>query len=70
MLTEVPNLLDFLGFPENDITLTLNGRILELGVLENIGKDIDGLGDIAVESLGVVDGVLALLISKSVRFRA
>lgn len=58
--TEIPNLLDFLGFPENDITLTLNGRSLELGVLENIGKDIDSLGDIGVEGLGIVDSVFPL----------
>lgn len=57
---KIPNLLDFLGFPENDITLTLNGRSLELRVLENIGKDIDSLGDIGVEGLGVVDCVFPL----------
>jgi hypothetical protein len=57
---KIPNLLNFLGFPENDITLTLNSRSLELGVLENIGKDIDSLGDIGVERLGVVDSVFPL----------
>ena len=45
---------------ENDITLALDGLGLELGVLEDIGEDIDGGGDVVVEGLGVVDGVFAL----------
>jgi hypothetical protein len=28
--------------------------------LQDIGEDIDGLGDIVVEGLGVVDGVFSL----------
>ena len=45
---------------ENDITLALDGLGLELGVLEDIGQDVDGGGDVVVEGLGVVDGVFAL----------
>jgi hypothetical protein len=36
---------------------------LKLGVLKNIGEDIDGSGYICVESLGIVDGVLTLQIT-------
>lgn len=52
-------LLDLLGLAEDDVALTLNGRLLELGVLENVGENVDALGDIGVEGLGEVDGVLA-----------
>jgi len=53
-------LVDLLLFAENDITLALDGLALELGVLEDIGEDVDGGGDVVVEGLGVVDGVFAL----------
>lgn len=53
-------LLDLLGLSENDVALALDGGLLELGVLQNIGQDVDGLGNIGVEGLGKVDGVLAL----------
>jgi hypothetical protein len=53
-------LVNLLLLAQDNITLTLNGSGLELGVLEDIGEDVDGLGDIVVEGLGVVDGVLAL----------
>jgi hypothetical protein len=53
-------LLNLLRLSENDVALTLNGRLLELGVLENIGQNIDGLGDIGVEGLGEVNGVFTL----------
>ena len=45
---------------EDDITLALDSSGLKLGVLEDIGEDVDGLGNIVIEGLGVVDGVLAL----------
>lgn len=53
-------LLNLLGLSENDVALALDGRGLELGVLKNIGQNIDGLGDIGVESLGEVNGVFTL----------
>jgi hypothetical protein len=63
------NLLELLVhlflFAEDDITLALNGLGLELGVLEDIGENVDGGGDVVVEGLGVVDGVLALSLSMS-----
>lgn len=54
-------LLDLLGLTEDHVALTLDGRLLELGVLEDIGEDVDALGNIGIEGLGEVDGVLTLL---------
>ena len=42
-------LLNLLGLPENDVALALDSRGLELGVLEDIGENVDALGDIGVE---------------------
>lgn len=56
-------LLDLLGLAQDNIAFPLNGRGLELGVLEDIGKDVDGLRDIGVECPGKVDSVLALRLS-------
>jgi hypothetical protein len=53
-------LLNLLGLSEDNVALTLDGGLLELGVLENIGENVDALRNIRVESLGEVDGVLAL----------
>jgi hypothetical protein len=36
----------------------LNGTALELGVLEDIGDDVDGLQDVLTEALGIVDRLL------------
>lgn len=54
-------LVNLLLFAENDVALALDGLGLELGVLQNIGKNVDSCGDVGVEGLGVVDGVFALL---------
>lgn len=53
-------LLNLLGLAEDDVALTLDSRRLKLGVLENVGDDVDTLGDVGVEGLCEVDGVLAL----------
>lgn len=53
-------LVNLLLLAQDDVALTLNGGRLKLGVLKDIGEDVDGLGNIGVEGLGVVDGVLAL----------
>lgn len=54
-------LVNLLLLAQDDIALTLNSTGFELGVLEDIGENVDGLGDVSVEGLGVVNGVLALL---------
>jgi len=36
----------------------LNGTTFELGVLEDVGDDVDGLGDVLAEGLGIVDHLL------------
>jgi hypothetical protein len=53
-------LVNLLLFAEDDITLALDGLGLELGVLENVGENVNSGGDVVVEGLGVVDGVFAL----------
>ena len=55
-------LLNLLGLPQDDVALTLDGRLLKLGVLEDVGQDVDELGNVRVEGLGEIDGVLALKI--------
>lgn len=54
-------LVNLLGLSEDNIALTLDSGLLELGVLEDIGENVDGRGHIGIEGLCVVDGVLALL---------
>lgn len=61
-------LLNLLGLSENDVAFALDGGRLQLGVLQDIGQDVDGLRDIGVEGLGEVDGVLALTVVLVVRF--
>jgi hypothetical protein len=53
-------LVDLFLLAEDDVALALDGLGLELGVLQDIGQDVDGCGDVGVERLGVVDGVFAL----------
>ena len=54
-------LLNLLGLPQDDVAFTLDGRLLELGVLQDIGEDVNELRNVGVEGLGKVDGVLALV---------
>jgi hypothetical protein len=53
-------LFDFFLFSEDDISFALDGCGFELRVLENVGEDVDSLGDVGVEGFGVVDSVFAL----------
>lgn len=53
-------LLDLLGLAQDHVTLALDSGLLELGVLEDIGEDIDTLRHILIEGLGKVDGVFTL----------
>ena len=42
-------LLNLLGLAEDDVALALDGGGLELRVLEDVGEDVDGLGNVGVE---------------------
>lgn len=55
----------FFLFAENDVALALDGRVLELAVLEDVGEDVNGGWDVGVEGFGVVDCVFALLRSQN-----
>lgn len=55
-------LLNLLRLAKDDVALALDGGLLELRVLQNVGKDVDALGDVVVQGLGEVDSVLALVI--------
>ena len=54
-------LLHLLGLAQDDVALPLNGGLFELRVLEDVLQDVDALGDVLVQGLGKIDGVLALL---------
>jgi hypothetical protein len=45
---------------ENDVALAFDGLGVEFRVLQDIGENVDGGGDVVVERLGVVDGIFAL----------
>lgn len=62
-------LVNLLLLAKDDVSLALDGLGLELGVLQNIGENVDGGGDIVVEGFGVVNGVFTLScpISKPLR---
>jgi hypothetical protein len=51
-------LVDLLLFAQDDVALTLDGATFKLGVLEDVGDDVDGLGNVLAEALGIVDGLL------------
>jgi len=51
-------LVNLLLLTQDDIAFALNGTSFELGVLEDVGDDVDGLRDILAEALGVVNRLL------------
>lgn len=51
-------LVHLLLLTQDDVSLTLDSGWLELGVLQDVGEDVDGGGNVGVERLGVIDGVL------------
>lgn len=51
--------VNLLLFTHYDVALAFDGVAFELRVLENVRDDVDSLGDILAEALGVVDGLLA-----------
>lgn len=52
-------LVHLLLLTKDHVPLPLDGRLVELRVLENVREDVDSLVDVLVERLGVVDGLLA-----------
>ena len=61
-------LIDLLLFPQDYITLSLNGLGLEFRVLQDIGEYVDCSRDIGVKGLGIVDGVFTLYVNVSACF--
>jgi hypothetical protein len=62
-------LLNLLRLAEDDVSFALDGSLLKLGVLKDVGEDIDGLGNVGVEGFSEVDCLLALLSGISPRPR-
>lgn len=52
-------LVNLFLLPQDDIPFPLNGRRLELRVLQNVRDDVYCLVDVLAERLGVVDGLLS-----------
>ena len=50
-------LVDLLLLAQDNVALTLDGATFELGVLEDVGDDVNGLWDVLAEALGIVDGL-------------
>jgi hypothetical protein len=50
--------VDLLLLVYYDVALALDCAAFELGVLEDVRDDVDGLRDILAEALGIVDGLL------------
>lgn len=53
-------LVNLLLLTQNHVSLTLDSSGLQLRVLQDIGEDVNGFGDIVVERLGIVDSVFPL----------
>lgn len=53
-------LVDLFGLPQDNVTLALNSLRLELGVLKDVGKNVDRGWDVCVKSFGIVYGVFTL----------
>lgn len=51
-------LVHLLLLTKDHVPLPLDGRLVELRVLENVREDVNSLVDVLVERLGVVDGLL------------
>jgi hypothetical protein len=52
-------LVNLLLLPQDNVTFPLNRADLELRTGKDVGDDLDGLGNVLRERLGVVDGLLA-----------
>lgn len=62
-------LLDLLRLAQNNVTFPLDGGRLELGILKDIGKNVDASWHILVEGLREVDGVLTLFQTLDIQVR-
>src|SRR6267142_3488794 len=51
-------LVNLLLLTYDDVAFALDGTAFELGVLKDVGDDVDGLGDVLAEGLGIVDRLL------------
>lgn len=47
-------LVDLLLLPQNNVSLSFDGRGVKLGVLEDVTNYVDSLGDILLETFGVI----------------
>lgn len=52
-------LVDLLELSGDDLSFSVNGRLGQLGVLQNVGQNLHRLGHVVLERLGVVDGGLS-----------
>jgi hypothetical protein len=52
-------LVDLLLLTHDNVAFALDSRTFELGVLQDVRDDVDGLGDVLAEALRVVDRLLA-----------
>lgn len=52
-------LIHLLLFPQDHIPLSLDSRLVQLRVLQNIAQDINSLRDVLVETFRIVDGLFS-----------
>jgi hypothetical protein len=51
-------LVNLFLLPQDDIPLSLNRRLVQFGVLQDVAEDVNSLGNILVETFRVVYGLL------------
>jgi hypothetical protein len=59
-------LVNLLLFPQYNVPLPFDGRRVKFGVLEDITDNVDSLGDILFEALGVIDSLFPRRVSVEV----
>lgn len=53
-------LIDLFLFAQDHVALALDGGLLELGILQNVGENFDRFADVVFERFCVVDGIFTL----------
>lgn len=53
-------LINLFLFSEDHISFPLNRCWLKFRVLEDIGEDVDGLGNVGIKGLRIVDSIFSL----------